>query len=112
MFRQVVRKMRVSLQQLRQLVKTNNYRMTRHAWEECRMRQIRLQDIQDAISVGQIIETHTDDWGFDCYLLAGERFNGDVIHVACKIVEDILQINTVYYPHPHLWEKDRKRKKR
>lgn len=27
-------------------------------------------------------------------------------------VEDVLQINTVYYPHPHLWENDRKRKKR
>ncbi len=102
----------MSLRQIRQLVETNDYRLTRHGWDECRARQIRLQDVKDAIFAGQVIEEHIDDWGFHCYLVAGERFNGDVIHVACKIVEDILQINTVYYPHPHLWEKDRKRKKR
>ena len=102
----------MSLHKIRQLVEANEYRLTRHAWEESRIRQIRLQDIKDAIRIGQIIETHIDDWGFDCYLIAGERYNGDVIHVACKIVEGMLQINTVYHPHSHLWEKDRKRKKR
>ena len=45
-----------------------------------------------------MIETHIDDWGFVCYLVAGERFNGDVIHIACKIVDDVVQINTVYFP--------------
>ncbi len=68
--------------------------------------------LKNSISTGQIIEQHVDDWGFDCYLIAGERFNGDIVHIACKIVEEILQINTVYYPHAHLWDKDRVRKKR
>lgn len=102
----------MSLKQLREFMQANEYRLTRHAWEESRMRQIRLQDIKEAIAIGKIIEEHVDDWGFDCYLIAGQRFNGDVIHVACKIVEGVLQINTVYHPHPHLWEKDSKRKKR
>lgn len=102
----------MSLRYIQHLVQTNKYRLTRHAWDECWARQIRLQDVKDVIAIGEIIETHVDDWGFDCYLIAGERFNGDVIHVACKVVEENLQINTVYYPHPHLWEKDRKRKKR
>jgi len=51
------------------------------------------------------------DWGFVCYLIAGERFNGDVIHVACKIVDDVVQINTVYFPYVHLWEDDRVRRR-
>lgn len=102
----------MSLRDIQERVQTNKYRLTRHALEECRARQIRLQDVKDAVSNGKVIETHVDDWGFDCFLVAGERFNGDVIHVACKIVEDVLQINTVYYPHSHLWENDRKRKKR
>lgn len=53
----------MSLHKIHQLVETNEYRLTRHAWEESRIRQIRLQDIKDAISVGKIIETHVDDWG-------------------------------------------------
>lgn len=100
------------LQNIQQFIAENQYRLTRHAWEECRHRQIQLQDVKDAVNLGQIIETHVDDWGFDCYLIAGERFNGDTIHVACKIVDDMLQINTAYYPHAHLWEKNRKRKRR
>ena len=100
------------LHTIQQFIAENQYRLTRHAWEECRHRQIQLQDVKDAVNGGQIIEAHVDDWGFDCYLIAGERFNGDVIHIACKIVDDMLQINTAYYPHAHLWEKDRKRKKR
>jgi hypothetical protein len=102
----------MNLQTIQKFIEENQYRLTRHAWEGCRRRQIRLQDVKDAVKVGQIIETHVDDWEFDCYLIAGERFNGDTIHVACKIVEDVLQINAVYFPHSHLWEKDRRRKKR
>ena len=51
-------------------------------------------------------------WQVDCYLIAGERFKGDVIYVACKMVDDVLQINTAYLPHPHLWIKDRIRRVR
>lgn len=96
----------MSLRKIRSLVEDEEYRLTSHAFEECRSRQISVQDIEDAIAIGQVIEKHIDDWGFDCYLIAGERFNGDVIHVACKIVDEYVQINTAYYPHAHLWLKD------
>lgn len=102
----------MSLRKIRHLIKNDQYRLTRHALEECRSRQITVQDIEDVIAIGEIIETHVDDWDFDCYLIAGERFNGDIIHVACKIVDDTLQINTAYFPHSHLWIKDRIRRVR
>ena len=101
----------LSLKRIRQLVQDDQYRLTRHARDESRVRQISVRDIEDAIASGQVIETHIDDWDFVCYLIAGERFNGDVIHIACKIVDDVVQVNTVYFPHAHLWKDDRIRKR-
>ena len=102
----------MNIRQIRDLIRLEQYRLTRHARDECRLRQITLDDVEEAIANGQIVEKHLDEEGFNCFLIAGERFNGDVVHVASKIVDDILQINTVYYPHTHLWERDSKRKKR
>ena len=101
----------MSLKRIRQLLQSDQYRLTRHARDESRSRRIGIQDIEDAVNQGQIIETHIDDWGFECYLIAGERFNGDMVHIACKIVDGIVQINTVYFPHAHLWQDDQIRKR-
>jgi len=101
----------LSLKRICRLVQDDQYRLTRHARDASRVRRISVVDIEDAIINGQVIETHLDDWGFVCYLIAGERFNGDVIHVACKIVDDVVQINTVYFPYVHLWEDDRVRRR-
>lgn len=102
----------MNIRQLRELIRLEQYRLTLHAYDECRVRQITVNDIEEAIVNGQIIETHIDEEGFNCFLIAGERFNGDVVHIASKVVDNILQINTAYYPHTHLWEYDKKRKRR
>lgn len=102
----------MNIKQIRELISLEQYRLTRHARDECRIRQITLNDVEETIANGQIVETHVDEEGFNCFLIAGERFNGDVAHIASKVVDDVLQINTVYYPHTHLWDYDKKRKRR
>gem|GEM_PF-6245609 len=87
------------------------YRLTKHARFSSQSRKISVNDIEDVFRVGKIIEKHIDDFGYECYLIYGERFNGDHIHIGCKIVEDYLQINTVYFPYEELWEDDWQRRK-
>ena len=50
------------------LVRDDQYRLTHHARDESRVRQISIRDVEDAIADGQVIETHIDDWGFVCHL--------------------------------------------
>ncbi len=102
----------VETRQIRRLVKQDAYRLTDHARRRCRSRRITIADVEMVIANGRIIETYIDDFGYECYLIYGERFNGDEVHVAGKIVDDVFQINTVYFPHEHLWEVDRIRKRR
>jgi hypothetical protein len=69
-------------------------------------RRIARADVTDALTDGRIIETNTDEHGFTCWLILGQRFNGDELHVAGKHVGDMLQVNTVYFPDEEFWEND------
>ena len=96
----------MSLKHICLLVQQGHYRLTGHARGQMRSRQISVDDVELVITEGRVIETTVDEFGFDCYLILGQRFNGDEIHVAGKIVKDVFQVNTVYYPHEHLWTDD------
>lgn len=97
---------------IRTLVIASRYRLTTHARFSLQSRKISVDDIEDVFKVGKIIEKHIDDFGYECYLIYGERFNGDPIHIGCKMVEDYLQINTVYFPYEEFWEDNWQRRKK
>jgi len=69
---------------IKKLVEIGRYRLTKHARLSSRSRKISVDDIEDVFKVGKIIDRHIDDFGYECYLIYGERFNGDPIHSAAK----------------------------
>lgn len=93
---------------IRQCVAAEQYRFTRHAWQMMRQRHITRSDVTQALLGGDVIETTTDDRDFTCWLVLGQRFNGDDVHVACKGVGIMLQVNTVYFPDEEFWQADAK----
>lgn len=94
------------------MVKAGNYRLTKHALISSRIRKISIEDIEKILISGEIIERHLDDFEYECYLICGKRFNGDSIHISCKMVDEYLQINTVYFPYDEFWEADGKRRRK
>lgn len=102
----------MDFQRLRSCVAAQSYRLTIHAWDKSRQLHISVDDVAQVFSNGEIIETTIDESGIENHLVLGERFNGDQIHVACKLVGDILQINTLYFPDAEFWKADGRTRKR
>ena len=86
----------------------NRIILTEHLLTRMRERSIRLADIKQCITGGEIIEQYPADYPFPSCLI-----NGKNIHVVCSINDDYLYIITAYRPSPEIWEDgERKRKEK
>ena len=87
------------LQRMRGKIRTRQYVMTVHAWEEMENDGLSILDVESAILSGRIVERQTDrPWGERKYLIQGRPLEGDdTVVVAAKIgpTGDIV-ILTVY----------------
>jgi hypothetical protein len=102
----------VNIRQIQALVAQGQYRLTFHAQDKMDRLRIAVADLEDTFASGEIIETREDEFGYECHLVLGERFNGDQIHIACKVVSGMVQVNTVYFPDPEFWETNGKTHRR
>ena len=82
------------------LVKTGEYQMTRHAYQQMIARDIFIRQVEDAILNGKVARTWDDREGKK-YAIVGDRFNGDSIKVVVKDTE-IPKVVTVCYPYEDL----------
>ena len=80
--------------------------LTEHLLTRMRQRRIRLDDIKNAITEGEIIEQYPADFPFPSCLI-----NAKNIHIVCSIGEGYLYIITAYRPSPDQWEADGKTRK-
>lgn len=82
-----------------------------HASQRMIERDIKRQNVMEAILDGEIIEDYPDDFPFPSCLILGYSTNGMPLHVVCSIGQDYLWIITVYYPDSNKWEQDLKTRK-
>ena len=80
--------------------------LTDHLLTRIRQRRIKLEDIKNAISKGEIIEQYPTDYPFPSCLI-----NGDDIHIVCSVGEGRLYIITAYRPAPEKWEAGGRKRK-
>jgi len=80
--------------------------LTEHLLTRMRQRNIRLEDIKNALICGEIIEQYPDDYPFPSCLVYAKN-----IHIVCSIGEKGLYIITAYRPSPEQWEDDGKKRK-
>lgn len=82
--------------------------MTKHAKGRCFSRGILLDDIEQAILTGEIIEEYPNDTPFPSVLVMGYSKKLSPIHVVVSTDGEMLYIITAYIPDKNLWENDLK----
>ena len=85
---------------IKQCAGSNQYRYSRHADRERQNDTLTLDEVEQALSCGRIIEQYPDTGRGESCLLAGFTDAGKPIHVVCGAMGDWLVIITVYIPTP------------
>ena len=80
--------------------------LTEHLLTRMRQRHIRLEDIKNAITEGEIIEQYPTDYPFPSCLISSGK-----IHMVCSINEGFLYVITAYRPSPEKWDAIGKKRK-
>lgn len=96
---------------LRHLCSHHKINWTEHIIVRLLQRGIMQEDVENAISTGEIIEQYPDDYPNPSCLILGLTVANEKIHVVCGVCNDILWMITAYFPDFSIWEKDLKTRK-
>lgn len=93
--------------EIRRKVAENQFEFSKHAVDQSILRQIRVQEIREAVANGQIIEDYPDDkYGPSC-LICGWTQARRPIHIQCSYPSrPLIKTITVYEPLPQQWNDD------
>lgn len=101
-----------SLEFIQQQISYGKYTISFTHTEKLRLRRIGIQEIEDTILNGTVIEPYPDDpRGASCLIL-GYSSEGRALHVVCgNLKDDELLIITAYEPDEDEWEADLRTRK-
>jgi hypothetical protein len=102
---------KIDFEEIRVKVKAGDYEISIHAFEQMRKRGIALDDLENAIVNGDIIERDRHAKPFPkCIFWGFTILKGESIHVVCSVTPES-RIVTVYFPDEDKWSQDRFRRK-
>ena len=102
---------KVDFATIREKVKEGDYEISVHAFERMRRRGLTLDDIENAILNGEIIEQDKKAKPFPkCIFWGFTLLKGESIHVVCSLVPDS-RVVTVYFPDEDKWSRGRFRRR-
>ena len=95
------------IEEIRRKIAEGQFEFSKHAVDQSISRKIRVQEIREAIAIGQVIENYPDDkCGASCLIL-GMTQNQRPIHIQCSYPSrPLIKIVTVYEPNPQRWTDD------
>ena len=99
------------INELRAVCQDKSIAITRHARNRLVERGITIDDIQNAVRTGGILQQYEDDKPFPSCLLLGKTERGKDIHVVASAGDGYLYIITAYYPDESEWETNLKTRK-
>ena len=99
------------IDEIRERVARGQFEFTQHAVDQSIVRRISVQELREAIAVGEVIEVYSEDkYGPSC-LIFGRTVAGRPIHVQCSDPgRPVVKIITLYEPDPALWTDFKARK--
>ena len=100
-----------NLNRIKEMIKKGQIRWTNHVMIRLFQRNIKQEDIENALLNGEIIEEYEEDYPYPSYLVYGITLNNEVLHVVCGMNEEEFWILTAYYPDNINWESDLKTRK-
>ena len=101
----------MNIQDLRILYQKDLIFMTEHVINRCRQRNIKPQDIRNAIDYGIIIEDYPDDYPYPSCLILGLTISQKSLHVVVGSNGQLANVITAYYPDPDKWDHELKTRK-
>lgn len=92
------------LEEIRTKFARDQFEFSKHAADQSILREIDVQELREAVHVGEIIEDYPDDkYGPSCLILGFTLMNRP-IHVQCSYPSrPIVKVITVYEPDPAEW---------
>lgn len=90
--------------EIRRKIAQDQFEFSKHAVDQSILRNIRVQEIREAIAKGDVIEDYPEDkYGSSC-LVCGFTGSQRPIHIQCSYpYRKIIKIITVYQPDPQRW---------
>ena len=93
----------MNFKKIQEFVRKKNYLFSEHADEERTKDQLTVQEIEEAIMSGKVLEERLHDPRGESYLIAGKSEEGKSIHVVIGTRFDRPVIVTVYLPSAVKW---------
>ncbi|AFZ47220.1 hypothetical protein Cyast_1255 [Cyanobacterium stanieri PCC 7202] len=93
------------LRAIQQKIINGQFELSKHAFDQSIVRNIRIKEINEMITNGQIIEDYPDDkYGSSC-LICGFTLANRPLHLHCSYPSrPILKIITLYQPNKQRWQ--------
>ena len=92
------------IETIRQKVSGNRLEYAQHAVDQSIQRYISIEELRQAIAIGEIIEDYPSDKYGSSYLVLGYTRTGRPLHVQCSYpTRELIKIITVYQPDPYQW---------
>jgi hypothetical protein len=92
----------MDLVRLRHVIGQGAWRMTRHALDRCDQRGISLNDVENVLLRGAVVEDYPDDRPFPSALLRGETPRGALFAVVA-LGDELARVVTVHWLDPERW---------
>lgn len=99
------------MDEIRSKISANLFEFSKHAVDQSILRRIAVQEVREAIDVGEIIEDYPDDkYGPSCLIL-GFTTSRRPLHIQCSYPSrPLVKIVTLYEPDEDLWVDFRERR--
>lgn len=88
---------------LRKAILKKEYRLTFHVIKRCDQRGITLENIEQVILQGEIIEEYPDDKPYPSCLITGKVKDGVPLYAVCAYGEQVVHIITAHWLDPKKW---------
>jgi len=92
------------IDEIRDRIARGLFEFSQHAVDQSISRRIRLQELREAIAVGEVVEDYPDDkYGPSC-LVFGATLMNRPLHIQCSYPSlSTMKIITLYEPDPERW---------
>ena len=100
----------MNIEDIVQLCNKQALRWTNHILERIFRRGISTDDVENALTNGEIIEQYPTDYPYPSCLVLGLTKAGKALHVVCGSNGVELWLITAYFPNPFEWSDDFKQR--
>lgn len=102
----------MNFKEIKEHIKRKDYLFSEHADEERTKDKLSVEEIEQAVLTGKVIEERLDDPRGESRLVAGKNNDGKITHVAIGLRFGKPVIVTVYLPSPEEWIRGTIRKRK